>query len=135
MQISFSTRVSRKRNRKVRLEKTIRLRPLPHRRPGGVDVFGQGEGYTSDVEETVNDYRFISVLKKYDAKMLGIGDIVQPETTVTVYDYIRANLTQNKQQIFLNNAASTMSKGLHTAENVEMKKTGAALDKLLEWGK
>ena len=98
-------------------------------------VFGQGEGYTSDVEETVNDYRFISVLKKYDAKMLGIGDIVQPETTVTVYDYIRANLTQNKQQIFLNNAASTMSKGLHTAENVEMKKTGAALDKLLEWGK
>ena len=98
-------------------------------------VFGQGEGYTSDVEETVNDYRFVSVLKKYDAKMLGIGDIVQPETTVTVYDYIRANLTQNKQQIFLNNAASTMSKGLHTAENVEMKKTGAALDKLLEWGK
>ena len=98
-------------------------------------VFGQGEGYVSDVEETANDYRFISVLKKYDAKMLGIGDIVQPETTVTVYDYIRANLTQNKQQIFLNNAAATMSKGLHTAENVEMKKTGAALDKLLEWGK
>ena len=98
-------------------------------------VFEQGEGFTSEVNETSNDYRFISVIKKYDAKLLGIGDIVQPETTVTVYDYIRSNLTQQKQQIFVNNEASTISKSLHTADNVEMKKTGAALDKLLEWGK
>ena len=97
-------------------------------------IFQQGEGYTSDVEETTNDYRFLSVIKKYDAKMLGIGDLVQPETTVTVYDYIRANLTQQKQQIYMNNAASTAAKELHTAENVDMKKTGAALDKLLDWG-
>ncbi len=99
-----------------------------------VFVFGQGEGYTSDVEETSNDFRFISVIKKYDAKMLAIGDLVQPDTTVTVYDYIRANLTQQKQQIFMNNAAATAAKELHTAENVEMKKTGAALDNLMSWG-
>ena len=98
-------------------------------------VFSQGEGYTSDVEETANDYRFISVIKKYDAKMLAIGDLVQPETTVTVYDYIRANLTQQKQQIYMNNAATTLAKELHTAENVDMKKTGDALNKLLDWGK
>ncbi len=97
-------------------------------------VFEQGEGYTSDVEETANDYRFISVIKKYDAKMLAIGDLVQPETTVTVYDYIRANLTQQKQQIYMNSAASTLAKDLHTAENVDMKKTGDALKKLLDWG-
>ena len=36
-------------------------------------VFAQKEGYTSDAEETQTDYRFISVIKKYDAKMLGIG--------------------------------------------------------------
>ena len=29
-----------------------------------VFVFTQGEGYTSDVEETANDYRFLSVIKK-----------------------------------------------------------------------
>ena len=97
-------------------------------------VFQQGEGYTSDVEETTNDYRFLSVIKKYDAKMLGIGDLVQPETTVTVYDYIRANLTQQKQQIYMNNAAATLAKELHTAENVDMKKTGDALNKALDWG-
>ena len=98
-------------------------------------VFTQKEGFTSDVQETANDYRFISILKKYDAKMLGIGDIVQPETTVTVYDYIRSNLTQQKQQLYVNNALAELSKSLHTSENVEMKKTGAALDKLLDWGK
>ncbi len=99
-----------------------------------IAVFTQKEGYTSEVTETTTDYRFISVIKKYDAKMLAIGDLVQPETTVTVYDYIRANLTQQKQQIYLNNVAATMAKELHTAENVDMKKTGAALDKLLDWG-
>ena len=98
-------------------------------------VFTQKEGYTSDVEETSSDFRFLSVIKKYDAKMLAIGDLVQPETTVTVYDYIRSSLTQQKQQIYVNNAANTVAKELHTAENVDMKKTGAALDKLLEWGK
>jgi hypothetical protein len=98
-------------------------------------VFSQKEGYVSDVEETSNDFRFLSVIKKYDAKMLAIGDLVQPETTVTVYDYIRSNLTQQKQQIYLNNAIATAAKELHTAENVDMKKTGAALDKLLDWGK
>ena len=97
-------------------------------------VFGQGEGYTSAVEETATDFRFLSVLKKYEAKMLAIGDLVQPETTVTVYDYIRSNLTQQKQQIYMNNAATTLAKEYHTAENVDMKKTGAALDKLLDWG-
>jgi len=97
-------------------------------------VFEAGEGYTSEVEETINDYRFLSVIKKYDAKMLGISDLVQPETTVTVYDYIRANLTQQKQQIYMNSAATNVAKELHTAENVDMKKTGAALDKLLDWG-
>ena len=100
-------------------------------------VFQQPEGYTTDVQESAstNDYRFLSIIKKYDAKMLGIGDLVQPETTVTVYDYIRSNLTQQKQQIYVNNAANSIAKELHTAENVDMKKTGAALNKLLEWGK
>ena len=97
-------------------------------------VFQQGEGYISDLEETNSDYRFLSVIKKYDAKMLSISDLVQPETTVTVYDYIRANLTQQKQQIYMNSAATTLAKELHTAENVDMKKTGDALNKMLDWG-
>lgn len=97
-------------------------------------LFTQEEGFVSDIQETDKDFRFISVLKKYNAKMLSLSDIVQPETTVTVYDYIRSNLAQQKQMAYVQTAAQEMSKTLNTSENVEMKKTGAALDKLLDWG-
>ena len=99
------------------------------------DCFSKKEGFVYDIYETPAEYRFISVVKKYDAKMLGISDVVQPETTVTVYDYIRQNLTQQKQQIYIKNIEADLGKSLHTAENVEMKKTGDALNKLLDWGK
>ena len=97
-------------------------------------LFGQDVGYCSDIQETEKDYRFISVIKKYDAKMLSLSDIVQPESTVTVYDYIRSSITQQKQMAYVQQAAQTLSKSLNTSENVEMKKSGAALDKLLDWG-
>ncbi len=97
-------------------------------------IFSQNEGYCSDIQETEKDFRFISILKKYDAKMLAISDIVQPESTVTVYDYIRSSITQQKQMAFVQQAAQDLSKSLNTSDNVEMKKTGAALDKLLAWG-
>lgn len=96
--------------------------------------FNFAEGQASEVEETETDFRFMIFLKKYDAKMLAISDIVQPDTTVTVYDYIRSMLTQQKQAAYLNQQVQVISKSLNTAENVELKKTGAALDKLLKWG-
>lgn len=97
-------------------------------------VFAQEEGFISDVEETDADYRFISLIKKYNAKILSISDIVQPDTTVTVYDYIRSNLTQQLQMQYVGTAAQEISKSLNVPENVEMKKSGEALDKLLNWG-
>lgn len=97
-------------------------------------LFSQDEGFISDLQETDVDYRIISVRKKYSAKMLTLSDVVQPETTVTVYDYIRQNLAQQKQMQFIQVAAQEIAKELNTDANVERKKTGAALDKLLEWG-
>lgn len=97
-------------------------------------VFDQPIGFLSDVNETKNDYRLISIVNKYPAKMLGISDIVQPETTVTVYDYIRSNLGQQLQMAYVQTAATEISKALNTSENVDRKKTGDALKKLLDWG-
>lgn len=97
-------------------------------------LFSQDVGFCSDIQETDNDYRFISVIKKFDAKMLALSDVVQPESTITVYDYIRSSITQQKQMAYIQVAAQNVSKELNTAENVEMKKSGAALDKLLDWG-
>ncbi len=100
-----------------------------------LELFGRDIGYTSDVNETENDYQFYVIRQKYAAKMLGLSDLVQPETTLTVYDYIRSNLTQQKQSQALVQAVNDLTKSLDTPENVDRKKTGDALTKLLNWEK
>ena len=100
-----------------------------------LELFGRDVGYTSEVNETDNDYQFYVVRQKYPAKMLGLSDLVQPETTVTVYDYIKSNLTQQKQSQALVKAVNDITKSLDTPENVDWKKTGDALTKLLNWEK
>lgn len=98
-----------------------------------LELFTKDIGFTSDITETDTDFQFYSVLKQYEAKMLSLSDLVQPETTVTVYDYIRSNLTQQKQSQFLMQATNDLIKELDTPANVDRKKTGDALDKLLAW--
>ena len=56
------------------------------------------------------------------------------ESTYTVYQYINQNLTQQKQMAYIQQAAQEISKSLNTSANVEMKKSGSALTKLLDWG-
>lgn len=97
-------------------------------------LFSVEDGFTCDVNETTDDYRFLTVQKKYNAKMLSLSDIIQPETTTTVYDYIKANLTQQKQMQYLQVAALEVAESLNKPEYVDDKKTGDALDKLLSWG-
>lgn len=97
-------------------------------------LFAQPEGFVSDIQDTATDYILVAVNKKYDAKMLSISDVVQPDTTVTVYDYIRSNLTQQKQMQYLQTAIQEIADSLNKPEYVEEKKSGAALEKLLNWG-
>lgn len=100
---------------------------------GLLNLFGRDEGYISDVQETTTDYRFVAVLKKYSAKMLSLSDSVQPESTVTVYQYINQNLSYQKQMSFLQNAAQELADSYDKPENVEWKKAGDDLLKLLGW--
>lgn len=97
------------------------------------ELFSRETGYISSLNETERDFQFYSIRGKYEAKMLGLSDLIQPETTITVYDYIRQNLTQQKQSQFLMTAVQEITNSLNTPENVERKKTGDALDKLLNW--
>lgn len=98
-----------------------------------LDLFTKNVGFISDISETDTDFQFYAILKKYDAKMLSLSDIVQPDTTVTVYDYIKQNLTQQKQSQFLTQAVQDLTKALDTPENVTRVKTGDDLTKLLNW--
>lgn len=98
-----------------------------------LQLFTRNVGFTSDLIDNPQSYQFYSVLQKYDAKMLGLSDVVQPGTTVTVYDYIRQNLSQQNQMQYLQTAVEDIAKSLDTAENVERKKTGKDLISALSW--
>ncbi len=97
------------------------------------ELFAKKAGYISEVTETDTDYQFYAVLKKYDAKLLGISDIIQPETTNTVYDYLKNNIIAQKRNQYFSQAAQEISKELDIPANVDRKKTGDALTKLLNW--
>ena len=91
-------------------------------------------GYVSEVTDRGDAYIFLVLTGKYGAKMLSLSDIVTPDETVTVYEYIRQNLAQSKAQTYIQQAAQEVADELRKPEYIEEKKTGAALDKLLNWG-
>ena len=98
-----------------------------------IELFENNAGFVSEITETNTDFQFYAVIKKYEAKMLGLSDPVQPESNVTVYEYIKNNLTRQKQSQFLADAAQQLANSLDTPANVERKKTGDELVKLLSW--
>lgn len=98
-----------------------------------IELFTRDIGYISGLNATDENFQFYAIRQKYSAKMLTLSDIVQPDTTITVYDYIKQNLTQQKQSQYLITAVQDITKALDTPQNVDRKKTGAALDTLLNW--
>jgi len=98
-----------------------------------LDLFTQNIGFFDDVKETATDYQFHIVQEKHDAKMLALDDVVQPDTTVTVYEYIREQLSGQKQQQAFAVAVEEVTNSLRTPENYQMLKSGVALDALLDW--
>lgn len=98
-----------------------------------LEIFKAPVNKPSELLETEVDYQFYIVLEKYNAKMLAISDIIQPGSTLTVYEYIKQNLTNQKKSGALLKAIQDISKELNVPANVERKKTGADLDALLNW--
>lgn len=98
-----------------------------------LSMFTKQIGFYSDINETTSDYQFYTIRERYDARMLTLSDIVQPDTTVTVYEYIKNTLAQQKQALAFTEATTEVTASLRTPENYQMLKTGEALDKLLEW--
>lgn len=96
-------------------------------------LFNNNAGYVANVTEFDTHFQFYSIVKKYEAKMLGLSDVVQPDSTTTVYDYIRSSLGQQKVMQYFTAAATEIATSLDTEANVERKKTGDALNKLLAW--
>ena len=98
-----------------------------------LELFNQSEGYVSEIRETKDTFQFYAVVKKYEAKILQLSDVVRPDTTITIYDYIKNNITSQKQMQYYQTAVQEIIKELDTQDNVDRKKTGADLTKLLNW--
>ncbi len=96
-------------------------------------IFDEKMNVVSEVKETDRDYQFYVILEKYSAKMLDISDVIQPGSNVTVYEYIKQNVTQQKQSQAMIMAVQDITSKLNTPANVERKKTGKDLEKLLSW--
>ena len=58
---------------------------------------------------------------------------MRPDSTQTVYETIRAMVTQTKQYQFLGQAQQKLITDLNRPENVQRKKTGDDLIKALSW--
>ena len=98
-----------------------------------LQMFSQKVGFISEVQETDVDYQFYAVLEKHDAKMLGLSDLVQPGTSVTVYQYVKDSLIQQKQAALFQTGLEELTKSLRTDANFKMEAKSTKLDKLLTW--
>ncbi|MBQ3826453.1 MAG: Holliday junction branch migration DNA helicase RuvB, partial [Spirochaetaceae bacterium] len=96
-------------------------------------LFKEKEGYVSDIIENNNEWYFFVITKKYDKKSLSLSDSVQPESTTTVYDYIKNLIGSQKQQAAFMQAIQDVTRELNTPENVDRMKKDKELEKLLSW--
>lgn len=98
-----------------------------------ISLFTNNAGYLSSLNETDTDFQFYTIRDKFEAKLLSLSDLVQPDTTRTVYEYIKDNLTEQKRSDYLINSVQEITESLRKPENYQMLKTGDALTKLLSW--
>ena len=97
------------------------------------ELFTKNAGHTTDITETATDYQFFVVKDVHEAKILKLDDLVQPGTTMTVYEYIREGLSQQKLAGAAQIAVEEVVADLRKPENFTLLKTDSALNTLLDW--
>lgn len=98
-----------------------------------LQIFEEDLNKPSEIMDAGQVWQFYIILERYPFKALEISDVVRPESTQTVYETIRAVVTQSKQMAFIEQKRQEIIKSLNTPENVTRKKTGDDLIKLLSW--
>lgn len=83
-------------------------------------AFATEVGKTSDVIVSNQGYHIVKILAHGDAKFLALTDKIGPDTTATVYDYIKQNLQQQKQQEAIQKAESDMIKDLRAQARIKV---------------
>ncbi len=98
-----------------------------------MQIFEHSVNFVSDITEMPDNRQFFVITEKYDAKILTLSDVIDPNQTVTVYEYIKNVLSSQLQTMALQQANQVLINDLRTSTNVVLLKTEAELDKILSW--
>lgn len=98
-----------------------------------MEIFKQKINFVSPVTDMPTNYQFFVVMEKLDAKILILSDVVDPNQTTTVYEYIRQSLAAEKQNHALQEAIQSLTDDLRISSNFKILKQDEALNKLLSW--
>ena len=93
-------------------------------------IINNGVGYISDNIDTTSTISFVSIIKKYDAKLLDFNDPIIPENTITVYDNINNILTSKMVEQYLQKSLEETAKSLNNKNNVKIKYNDSIFEKL-----
>lgn len=83
-------------------------------------VFALGVGKPSGVLESNSGYHIVKVITHIEPKLLGINDPINPESTLTVYNYIEQRLLNQRQQEAYLKAINKLVEDLRAQATIEI---------------
>jgi peptidyl-prolyl cis-trans isomerase SurA len=83
-------------------------------------VFELALGKTSGVLESTGGYHIVKVTTHIDPKMLGIDDVINPESSVTVREYIQQTLLSRNQQEAYLRGINTLVESLRKSAKIDI---------------
>jgi len=96
-------------------------------------IFAMKKGEVSAVHETPANYQCFVILEKLDARILGLSDVMQPGSNVSLYEYIKNMVMMQRQKDALNAGFIAIRNDLRKPEYFTLFKKDTELDKTLSW--
>ncbi len=98
-----------------------------------MQIFEKPVNFVSDITDMPDNKQFFVITEKFPDKLLALSDVIDPTQTVTVYEAIKASLTQQMQTFALQQANHSLIQELKTNSNHKILLSGDKLKKALSW--
>ncbi len=96
-------------------------------------LFNEPINYVSKLIDRADSKQFYIITKKYEAKLLALSDVVDPNTNITVYEGIKGSLTQKMAMMASEQIMGSLIKELSNDKNYKKLFSDEKLKKLLNW--
>ncbi len=83
-------------------------------------AFALEVGQVSDVVESISGYHILKAVSHMDAKVLELSDKINPESALTVREYIRQYLVAQNEQVAYVNAINSLIQDLRSQANIRI---------------